>query len=203
MQCARRVEVFREGAKASDLYEVLDGAVIVSASGPKGRRQILDIVGRGNWFGMTSGPTHASRAETLTPAVLRKIDRAGVACSKYLNEQLSEQALARLDALHAHAMLLGRTSAMERIAAFLLQLSTSAFNIGPAAGAGVGDQMAMGLKQRDIGDYLGLKVETVSRKLAILKKRTIIAKGKDGQFRLLDVSALRRLANLDAAPCPG
>lgn len=197
----RRQIVFHEGAAATHLYEVLEGAVIVCASAPSGRRQILEIVGPGSWFGLTSGAVHASRAETLTGVVLRLIDRAGVMRSSRLNAQLSRQVMARLDALHAHAVVLARTSAMERIAAFLLDIRYANGAAIATPGLQAEETMAIAMNQRDIGDYLGLKVETVSRKLAILKKRMIIATGKRGHFRLLDISALRRLANIDAAPC--
>ena len=105
-----------------------------------------------------------------------------------------------MDALQDHALLLGRKSAIERIASFLLALPSlgspyERVPLGVEANA-----FAIALGQRDIGDYLGLKVETVSRNLATLKRRMIIATGKRGQFRLLDLDALRTIAFAGLGP---
>jgi CRP/FNR family nitrogen fixation transcriptional regulator len=64
-----------------------------------------------------------------------------------------------------HMLLLGRKNSQERVAAFLLEMH------GRLATA---DVMALPMSRRDIADYLGLNLETVSRALSTLQKKGIL-----------------------------
>lgn len=188
----RRQTVFREGTASGSLYEILEGGVIIFKTLGDGRRQIFDILGPGSLIGNAAGQTYNYSAECLTKCRLLKYSPAEVAVSATLQQRMSHQLLRMIEALQEHALLLGRRTAMERIASFLLALPQLSIRLGRQPGEGL---LQTALKQRDIGDYLGLKVETVSRNLAILKRSTIISTGKRGQFRLLDMAALQRMAD--------
>lgn len=188
----RRQTVFREGTASGSIYEILEGGVIIYKTLGDGRRQIFDILGPGSLIGNAAGQTYNYSAECLTKCKLLKYSPAEVAVSATLQQRLSQQLLRMIEALQEHALLLGRRTAMERIASFLLALPQLSIRLGRQPGEGL---LQTALKQRDIGDYLGLKVETVSRNLSILKRSTIISTGKRGQFRLLDMAALQRMAD--------
>lgn len=198
---ARRRVLFATGDAAGAVYEIVDGSIITSRELGDGRRQVLEILQAGSWIGTPAGETYTYTAETLTACVVRRLDRHAVAQSRTLQMRLHAQLERTLAALQEHALLLGRMTAMERVASFLLTLHrcdpSHRARRRPAARSVL---VKTPLKQRDIGDYLGLKVETVSRKMAILKKRMIIATGKRGQFRLLDLEALQRMAAADDLP---
>ncbi len=190
----KRTIVFSEGAPIGGIWEIVEGSVIVFKTLADGRRQITEVARAGGWLGSPDRPTYNCSAETLTKCRLRLHCIREFSASPVLQSRHSEHLLRQVDALQDHALLLGRKSAIERIASFLLAL--------PALGAPY-ERVPLGaeanafwiaLGQRDIGDYLGLKVETVSRNLATLKRRMIIATGKRGQFRLLDREALRLIA---------
>lgn len=187
----RRQAVFREGMAAGTIYEIVEGGVIIYKTLADGRRQIFDILGPGALIGNAAGKSYHYSAECLTKCRLIKYSPVEVEGSLSLQKRLSQQVLGMMEALQQHALLLGRRTAMERIAHFLLQLPQLSVRLGRQPGETL---VQTALKQRDIGDYLGLKVETVSRNLAILKRRTIIATGKRGQFLLLDPAALQRMA---------
>ena len=86
-----------------------------------------------------------------------------------------------------HMLLLGRKNAMERVASFLLEMDRRLANTG---------MVALPMCRRDIGDYLGLTLETVSRALSILHDKGIL--GFLGQSQRQIVLLDRpRLAELD------
>lgn len=62
-------------------------------------------------------------------------------------------------------LLLGRKTSLERVAAFLLEMD------GRLTSSGV---MALPMCRRDIADYLGLTLETISRALSYLHERGIL-----------------------------
>ena len=92
------------------------------------------------------------------------------------------------DLKHAedHMLLLGRKTAMERVATFLLEMD------GRLAVAGL---MALPMCRRDIGDYLGLTLETVSRTLSQLRTQGVL--GFSG-VRQIVLRNRQRLRNMDA-----
>ena len=92
------------------------------------------------------------------------------------------------DLRHAedHMLLLGRKTAMERVATFLLEMDRRLTKAG---------MMALPMCRRDIGDYLGLTLETVSRALSQLNDQGILMFSSARQIVLHN---RERLADLDA-----
>ena len=190
-----RALIYEQGERAEFVYEIIDGTVMLSKALPDGRRQIVEILGSGSLFGFSPAGDYSCRAQALTRVSLSIMDGEQAKASAHIQQRYAGQVMRKLDVLQDHALLLGRKSAIERIASFLLSLPHQVKS--GATGAGHSGQQAFcrtRMNQREIGDYLGLKVETISRNLAILKRQMIIAKGKRGQFELLDLAALRRLA---------
>lgn len=195
VQRKARALIYEQGERAEFVYEVIDGTVMLSKALPDGRRQIVEILGSGSLFGFSPVGDYSCRAQTLTHASLHIIDGEQAKASAPLQQRYANQLIQKFEVLQDHALLLGRKSAIERIASFLLSLPHQA-KAGASVAGHSGSQAfcRTRMNQREIGDYLGLKVETISRNLAILKRQMIIAKGKRGQFELLDLAALRRLA---------
>ena len=194
IQYRTRQPIFLEGASAGFVFEVLKGTVMISKTLPDGRRQIVEMLGPGSLFGITSLGSYPCQADALTAVEVHRIPRRLASESKTLQKRWCDQLISELEAVQNHALLLGRKSAMERVASFLLSLPVVRNSSGPGAVSQASSRIT-NMTQLEIGDYLGLKVETVSRTLAILKRRMIIAKGKRGQFLVLDLGALGRLAS--------
>ena len=190
----KRTVVFSEGAPIGGIWEIVEGSIIVFKTLADGRRQITEVARAGGWLGSPGRPSYNCSAETLTKCRLRLHGNREFSASQALQSRHSEYLQRRVDALQDHALLLGRKSAIERIASFLLALPSLGAPYERVPLGAEANAFAIALGQRDIGDYLGLKVETVSRNLATLKRRMIIATGKRGQFRLLDREALRAIA---------
>ena len=99
--------------------------------------------------------------------------------------RLFEQAIRSLARAQDHAVLLGRRTAIEKVAAFLIDWAT---HFSPE------QDVILAMTRQDIADYLGLTVETVSRTLARMEKHAVIELCTARWIRLTDPAALRDLA---------
>jgi CRP-like cAMP-binding protein len=176
--------LFSAGEAATGLFHVLDGAVMVLRALPRNRRQILDVAGRGRMIGFSDGELHDCDAVALTPATVLS---AGRSLREHPDAMLAE--IARLRDL---ATLLGRKTAIERIASFLVGLVGEEKN--PCS-------VVLPLSRQEIADHLGLVIETVCRNLRQLKQQGLIALDGNHGVVLRDPAALRRIAAGQSDSC--
>ncbi|MGH1590358.1 helix-turn-helix domain-containing protein [Methylobacterium phyllosphaerae] len=161
----REEEIYGEGEEAEFVYKVVSGAVRTHKMLNDGRRQITGFHLPGDLFGFEHGESHRQTAEALSDTRVlifgrRQIeraatDRAEVAC------RLWSMATTSLRQAQDHMILLGRRSAAERVAAFLIEVDERLGGIGT---------FALPMTRRDIADFLGLTIETVSRTLSQLEE---------------------------------
>ncbi|RVP14341.1 hypothetical protein CN085_14945 [Sinorhizobium meliloti] len=85
-----------------------------------------------------------------------------------------------------HLLVIGRQRAVERIAAFLVDLCER---------QGVGRQLRLPMSRQDIADYLGLTIETVSRSATKLKGRNVVALRDASTIDIVRLDALRSLCS--------
>jgi CRP/FNR family nitrogen fixation transcriptional regulator len=153
MHYGRDEEIFGEGEASRYVYRVMSGAVRTYRVLSDGRRQIVEFHTAGDIFGLDGDRIHALSAEAVRDTTLQVIRR-----DAFLQEQGAESAIqALLKKFHraqAHMLLLGRHTACERVAAFLLDFRKR---------AGGADAVDLPMSRQDIADYLGLTIETVSR----------------------------------------
>jgi CRP-like cAMP-binding protein len=187
--------VFRQGDRADHIYQVVDGAVMLYKLLPDGRRQVVELLSAGDVFGLTPLPVYDCSAETLVSANIIAYERASVEQSPQLLRRLSGHVHAQLCALHEHAVLLGRKSALERVATFVMHCvpGRGGFNcLGPRFGDD-STVVRLGMTRQEIADYLGLTLETVSRAFSELRRRGVIAIDKQEEVRIRDVCRICRL----------
>lgn len=148
----RDEEIFGEGEPSRHVYRVVSGAVRTYRMLSDGRRQIVEFHTTGDVFGLDGEKTHALGAEAVGATTLQVMRR-----DAFLHEQGAEAAVqALLKKFHraqAHMLLLGRHTACERVAAFLLDFRDRARS----------NAFDLPMSRQDIADYLGLTIETVSR----------------------------------------
>ncbi len=174
--------IYAHGDKAGPLYLVEFGTVRICSLTADGRRQITSFCMAGDVFGLEDGPEHQSYAESVDGAGLRVLRPAN---SGGFAQCLLGLALRRFARVQRHLMLLGRMSANEKMAKFLLDLLER---------QGSDDIVNLPMQRNDIADYLGMTFETVSRVLRVLKDRAIIRLNSVEQIEVLDVDALAALA---------
>ena len=190
--------VFHEDDRADHVYEVTSGTVILYRLLSDGRRQVVDILGPGDLFGLSSTGYHDCSAETLTASDVRVLDRRDIEKSSDLQTHVNRCLTNRIEALHSHAVLLGRKSAQERVASFLMRFVPHRGEIGCAGPQAGSDEKVVVLRmtRQEIADYLGLTIETVSRVLSDLKRRGVISIEKNDRIRLADVCRVCRLTGM-------
>jgi CRP/FNR family transcriptional regulator len=191
--------IYYEGDPARRLYELVKGSVMLYKLLPDGRRQVVEVLRQGDIFGLASAEENDCTAETLTDAEVHEIDLRHVERSDELQRQLTRCLTKQMRVLHEHAVLLGRKSAVERVASFFMYLVPNrggAECIGPAEGADDGFDLKLNMTRQEIADYLGLTIETVSRVVSDLKRRGVIRVEKADQIHLNKVCGLCRMTGM-------
>lgn len=165
----RGAEIFGEAEPAEYVYQVVEGAVRSYKLLSDGRRQISAFHLVGDIFGLENGGTHRFTAEAIVETTVRLVKRVSLAHVAEQDTTLARDLLnmtaSNLQHAEDHMLLLGRKTSLERVAAFLLEMDRR------LTAAGV---MALPMCRRDIADYLGLTLETVSRALSILQGKGVL-----------------------------
>ncbi|MCW5774316.1 MAG: cyclic nucleotide-binding domain-containing protein [Rhodospirillaceae bacterium] len=189
----RNETIYYEGDEAEACYKVVSGMVRLCKLTEDGRRQITAFLMPGDMFGWTDLETHSFSAEAVTEARVEKVSRARIEDGMRTNPAMGRGFLSmissQLAAAHDHLLLLGRMTAAERIAWFLLDLSKRAKAAGMKAGA-----LDLVMNRKDIADYLGLTIETVSRMLNQMKRKGLIGLATPDHVEFTRAGALERLA---------
>ena len=183
-------EIYGEGEPAEYVYQVIRGAVRTYKLLSDGRRQIGAFHLAGDVFGLDPGTAHRLTAEAITDTTVRLVKRRSLETAAGSNVKVAHHlwTMTAGDLRHAedHMLLLGRKTAMEKVATFLLEMDRRLAKTG---------MMALPMCRRDIGDYLGLTLETVSRALSQLSDQGILVFSSARQIVLRN---RQRLADLDA-----
>ena len=183
-------EIYGEDEPAEYVYQVIRGAVRTYKLLSDGRRQIGAFLLPGDVFGLESGMTHRLAAEAIIDTTVRLVKRRSLEQAAGIDVQVARKlwTMTAGDLRHAenHMLLLGRKNAMERVANFLLEMDRRLAVTG---------MMALPMCRRDIGDYLGLTLETVSRALSQLHGEGVL--GFSGARQIV-LRNRQRLRNMDA-----
>jgi CRP/FNR family nitrogen fixation transcriptional regulator len=159
----RGSEIYGEKEAAEYVYQVKSGAVRSYKLLSDGRRQIGAFHLGGDIFGLENGGEHRFTAEAIVDTTVRLIKRQSLETvaesDAVVARNLLSMTTSNLQHAEDHMLLLGRKTSLERVAAFLLEMDKR------LTAAGV---MALPMSRRDIADYLGLTLETVSRALSRL-----------------------------------
>jgi CRP/FNR family transcriptional regulator, nitrogen fixation regulation protein len=187
----RGTEIYGQAEPADYIYQIVDGAVRSYKLLSDGRRQIGAFHLVGDIFGLENSAAHRFTAEAITDTTVRFIKR----CS--LQHVAESDALVAIDLLnmtasnlqHAedHMLLLGRKTSLERVAAFLLEMDRRLTS---------GGVIALPMCRRDIADYLGLTLETVSRALSLLHGEGVLGFIDQTQRQIVLLNRVR-LAEID------
>jgi CRP/FNR family transcriptional regulator len=177
---------------------ILSGAVKLTKSLPDGRHQIVALLFPSDFLGRPFRAASYHAAETATEVELccyRHRDFERLLTEQVdLKQLFLERTLDAVDAAREWMLLLGRKSAREKVAALLLMIVR---RTRPATSACADRRIELPLSRSEMADYLGLRLETVSRQLKLLEAAAVIKRVDRRGLVLLDMGALERISVSD------
>ncbi len=192
IRLSSRASLFSEGDHADAAYNVSEGTIRLSKLLPDGRRQVIGFSLPGDFIGVASGDCYGFSADAVGPVMVCRLTKEPFA--RFVESKpgillrMNDFAQQELVLAHDHMVSLGRRSAEERVAAFLVGWRNRLLAIGRAA-----KTVYLPMSRQDIADYLGLTVETVSRTLTKLERDGVIVIVPGG-VRLMDTRRAEALA---------
>lgn len=188
-----------EGSDAKYFYDLSQGDVRVFKSLADGRRQVTGFMGAGHFLGLAINGKYAFSAEAMNDVQLCRFDRG--ALQKVflefpaLERKLLDVATHEMVVAQEQMLLLGRKTALERVASFLMAW-TDRLEIDPSGNApDLAFTMRLPMNRTDLADYLGLTIESVSRAFSRLKQCGYIAFTHSHAVTVLKRRHLIRLTN--------
>ncbi len=182
-----------EGQPADCFFNVTAGSAKLFKLLPDGRRQITGFVGIGHFLGLAVSDTYAFSAEAMEPVRYCRFSRTRLRALlddfPLMEKRLLEVAATELVAAQEQMLLLGRKTARERLASFLLLQSRQGLPCGSSR-----SRFTLPMSRGDIADYLGLTIETVSRTLTRLRSERLIDLVSQSEISVLDPHRLESLA---------
>lgn len=187
-----RESLLEQDEPAGVVFNVTAGAVRLYKLLPDGRRQVVGFALPGDFLGLSMSERNAFCADALTPVSACQFTRQQF--SDFLDEK--PHLLRRLHSFASHELslaqdqmvILGRRTAEEKVASFIVGLRK---RWGRVSGNSV--HVPLPMTRQDIGDFLGLTVETVSRMMTRFAREKALVIVPDG-IRLLDPARLEALA---------
>jgi len=186
---SRNAEIYAEVSGADSWYKVVSGTVRICKLLADGRRHIAEFCFAGDCFGVDNESERIYSAEAVDNVIVMRYGRGAteqlVDHNPAVARLLRQTMLRDLATAHGRTLLLGRMTAPERVAAFLLEMFERRDRTRV---------LDLPMARNDIADYLGLTIETVCRVLSALKRERAIAIPNPHRIELLDRSALEAMS---------
>lgn len=187
-----RETVFIEGEDARSVYIVTCGSARLYRVFDDGRRQIVGFALPGDFLGLDLAPRYAFSVDAIEAVNACRFSRTSFTAltqrKPHLLRRLHAATSHELAAAQDQMMALGRRSAEEKLAWFLVQLRERHARVADRSAT-----IALPMSRLDIADFLGLTIETVSRTLTRLARDNVVAIVPEG-VRLVDSRRIEQLA---------
>lgn len=165
--------LYFEGDDVKWLYQVTSGVLRLTRLLSDGRRQVIAFGYPGDIVGFPASGLHHTDCDALCDAKLQPFRRSALESGEgdpKLHAALLQAALREISQMQDHFMMLGRKSAIEKLASFLCVIEK---RVGKDLDSY--RSVTLPMSRSDIADFLGLTTETVSRSFTQLRKSKIIA----------------------------
>jgi CRP/FNR family transcriptional regulator len=188
-----------EGDDSMLVANVIDGMLKLTNSTEDGREQIVGVVYPSDFIGRPFGATTNHSVTALTDAKVCLFARSDFDRFAHdhpaLEHKLLKRTLDELDRTRSWMLLLARKSAEEKVATFLLDMSERLVDATCATPAdGPLSEFELPFSRQQIGDILGVTIETVSRQMTRMKRDGILDLPTRRSVKILDRRALEEMA---------
>ncbi|QFU75537.1 Crp/Fnr family transcriptional regulator [Halioglobus maricola] len=187
--------ILRQFDAADAVFLPCSGMILVERSALNGRRQVIDFLRRGDYLGFTATDNYLYSATALEPGTVLRFPRQRFedACDHIptLKENLAKINNLVLAGLLDHLFAIGQKRAHERLAFLIHQLQLREHNSDSR------QPLALPMNRSDIGDYLGLTLETTSRAFSRLRKEGVISTPDHHSVIVENQEQLDELAEVD------
>ena len=187
-----RTTLFSQGEDATSVFNITEGMARLYKLLPDGRRQIIGFALPGDFLGLSLSDKFSFCADAVDDMRVCRIPRSKFSQQldekPHLMKRLHEMAANELMIAQDQLVVLGRRSAEERVAVFLIGMRkrfATIHHLSPT--------VPLPMSRQDIADYLGLTIETVSRTFSKFFKEKTLLNVPDG-VRILDNDKLSALA---------
>ncbi|NNE57917.1 MAG: helix-turn-helix domain-containing protein [Hellea sp.] len=187
-----KTPLYHQGDEYDLIYRVNSGTVMIFRLLEDSSRQITGFCSAGEFFGLSPDQTYHETAITVGTSSISAFSMADISACADLQAELLSQACSRLEDAQNMMMTLTKKSAAEKIAMFLLTLAKRQSRLSDAEQTPI--QINLPMSRLDIADYLGLTIETVSRRLSDLKSKGIIELPSRTTARICQVGKIEQLA---------
>ncbi|WP_041320947.1 Crp/Fnr family transcriptional regulator [Hyphomicrobium denitrificans] len=178
---------------------IISGVVKLTKTLCDGRQQIVGLQFASDFIGRPFRDRSAYEATAVNDVHLCIYDRRQfehlVREFPGFERRLFENTLDELDAARDWMLLLGRKSAEEKVASFILMVSKKMDGVSRQGGDGRPAKFELPITRTEIADFLGLTIETVSRQVSRLKSEKIIALEGLRTVAVLDVPRLEQASS--------
>ncbi len=190
------------GAQAAEVFNLVEGMLMVSRVGRDGRRQVLSFLFPNNFVGLSATDTYFFTVEAVTPSVVACRSRRAlddrIAADPLADRAFINMVFRVLENLVDLAYSLGQRTARERLAVCILYLRHR-HRLSSGIASDDDPQLTtvdLPMSRSDIADFLGLKKETVSRSFTQLEDQSLIRRIGNHQVQILNLPELRELAGV-------
>ena len=166
--------ILSEGEPNDNLYVIMRGSFRLSKYLEDGRRQVTGFIFEGDFLGVRRTDSSAYSAEALEDSLVCTFPHGflddAAKSAPGVKDRLIAKGQTEYHKAQDHIVLLGKKTAEERVESFIDML-------GDSVGRDLGDgrcEAPFSMSRQDIADYLGLRLETLSRTLGALKKKGVI-----------------------------
>jgi CRP/FNR family transcriptional regulator len=187
-------ELIGDSTQIRSYANVMRGVVKLSKVLEDGRQQVVGLQFAPDFLGRLFGHENAVTAQAASEVELCVVPRAALEAlitqNPALEHKLMQQTLRELDEARDWMVTLGRKTAQEKVASLLYLLAT---HRDPSAELSAAVRFELPLSRSDIGDFLGLTLETVSRQISKLRRLGVIEVANNRQVEIADLARLQAL----------
>jgi CRP-like cAMP-binding protein len=192
-------EIYAEGDRADAVFNIITGVVRSYRSLPNARRHILGFLFRDDLIGLAEEGRYVNSAEAVTAVCGYRIPVTALEAKLRKDSGLGFQIICKLchelREAQCHAFLLSRRHAVGRLGLFLQMLEN--YQTARSEGAG---EIYLPMSRSDIGNYIGISLEAVSRSFRALSSRGVIAFRNRRHVKIIDRAGLNDIASESEMP---